>query len=101
MKLFILNLILLIVISSCASFKAVELSPADLQHQILSGDLNLNHKAVKVTTTGGNVHEFIFDHQDQNHIYGKKDKIKITEIIALEQSEFDPWKSIFYSGFFW
>jgi hypothetical protein len=95
---FSLGGLILVIISGCATLKPVELAPEQLHEKIFSGNVVQEGDNIRVITSDGMRHKFKVKAITKDHIVGKDINIPISDLVALETSEFSGGKTTLLVG---
>lgn len=93
-------LVISIYLSACSTLEPVEMSAADLQSMILSGELPLEGESIKIVTSDGKSQQYRVTEVDaaDRQIRGEKVSVSIDDVVAIETSEFSLGKTALLAG---
>lgn len=82
-------------LSGCTGMQPVELSPAEVQQHIRSGELLRTDDFAKLVMSNGDILTFriVTIDIDKDAVTGDEDSVQIGEIVAVETREFHPTRT--------
>jgi len=89
------DLVLVLLISGCTTFRPVVGTQEEVQRRILEGEALAAGDRVRLTTADGQVHEFRVESvtPDSGMVFGERGSVPIRDVVTLEQRVRAPAKT--------